>query len=122
VVGGLLARAVDMEPDWIAVSGTRWIDLSDVIACAAARKGLVAELPLGGRGGLDRTLAAALAVAGTPVDADGAAALLKTAFDVMVVAARTRSGLPAVRQIAATGLGSSGEWAAKVIYDASAKG
>jgi Flp pilus assembly CpaF family ATPase len=122
VVGGLLARAADMEPDWIAVSGTRWIDLPDVIACASARKGMVADLPLGGRGSLDRTLAAALAVAGAHVNPDMAASLLKTAFDVVVVAARTRSGVPAVRQIAATGLGANGEWAAKVVYDPSAKG
>jgi pilus assembly protein CpaF len=122
VVGRLLSRAVDMEPDWIVVTGSVWADVPDIVACTSGRRGVLVDLPLGGRGGLDRALMAALAVSGVIVDPAAAASVLKTAFDVVVVAARTRIGVPAIRQIAATGLGTSGEWSAKVVYDASARG
>jgi pilus assembly protein CpaF len=122
LVGRLLSRAVDMEPDWIAVSGAGWVDLPEIIACSAGRRGVIVDLPVGARGPVDASLASAMAVAGVDIDTIRAASLLKSAFDVVVAAARTRVGKPAVRQIAATGLGVSGEWAPKVVYDASGKG
>jgi len=122
VIGRLISRAADMEPDWIAVAGTGWVDLPDIVACSAGRRGMIVDLPLGIRGGVDGSFASAMAVSGVDVGALGAASMLKSAFDVVVAAARTRAGKPAVRQIAATGLGVNGEWAPKVVYDGGAKG
>jgi Flp pilus assembly CpaF family ATPase len=122
LVGRLISRAADMEPDWIVVSGACWMDLPDIFTTSVARRGTIVDLSLGARGGIDGALASAMAVAGVPVDQRGAAAMLKSAFDVVIAAARTRTGKPAVRQIAATGLGADGEWTPKVVFDGSAKG
>jgi pilus assembly protein CpaF len=113
----LLRRALDLEPEWIAVGGTPLADLPAVLAAAAGRLGIVAEIPLGAAGPLDRELAAVMAVAGAPVALPVAAGLLEAAFDLVVVLGRSDGGGPLVSRILAPALGERGAFAPKVLYD-----
>ncbi|MDD5305760.1 MAG: FHA domain-containing protein [Deltaproteobacteria bacterium] len=113
----LLRRALDLEPDWIAVGATPFADLPTILAAATGRPGIVAEIPLGAAGPLDREIAAVMAMAGAPLALPAAAGLLSAAFDLMVVLGRADSGGPLVSRILAPALDERGAFAPKVLYD-----
>jgi pilus assembly protein CpaF len=113
----LLRRALDLEPEWVAVGGTPAPDVPAVLAAASGRLGIVAELPLCAAGPLDRELAAIMAMAGAPVALPVAAGLLDAAFDLVVVLGRADSGGPLVSRVLAPALGEHGAFAPKVLYD-----
>jgi pilus assembly protein CpaF len=96
----LIPRAADRDPDWLVICGTRPGDLPAVLAQAAFRRGVVAELPIGGSDAGVVELAAALAAAGTPLGADEAGRLLSAGFDAVALVGRGPDGRPAVEKVA----------------------
>jgi len=115
-LGSLLPRAVDLNPEWIAACGAWWSDVPEVIACAAGRKGLVAELPLTGERPLDQELAAGLTAAGVAAWPEQAARLLVSAFDVIAVADVSAAGDPIVTRLIKPAVSGS-EWSPKIFCE-----
>ena len=115
-VGSLLPRAVDLHPDWIAACGAWWDDVPEVLACAAGRKGFIAELPLTAERGLDKELALGLTAAGLAVSAEHAAGLWINAFDYIVVAEVSAKGDPIVRRLLKPGM-MGAEWSPKIVCE-----
>ncbi|MCK9462920.1 MAG: FHA domain-containing protein [Proteobacteria bacterium] len=115
-LGSLLPRAVDLSPEWIAACGAWWDDVPELIACAAGRKGFVAELPLTAERALDHELASGLAAAGIAAWPEQAARLLVSAFDIIAVADVSAAGEPIVTKLIRPGLAGT-EWAPKVFCE-----
>jgi hypothetical protein len=115
-IGSLLPRAVDLHPAWIAACGAWWNDVPEVLACAAGRKGMIAELPLAAERGLDQELAAGLAAAGLAVTPAQAAGLLAAAFDTIAVADVSAEGRPVLRRLLKPAV-LGNEWSPKTLCE-----
>jgi pilus assembly protein CpaF len=115
-LGSLLPRAVDLNPEWIAAGGAWWNDVPEVIACAAGRKGLVAELPLTAERALDHELASGLCAAGVAAWPEQAARLLVSAFDIIAVADVSAAGDPVVTKLIKPAV-MGAEWSPKIFCE-----
>jgi len=115
-LGSLLPRAVDLNPEWIAAGGAWWDDVLEVIACAAGRKGLVAELPLTAERALDRELAAGLAAVGLAAGPEHTAGLLVSAFDLIAVADVSAAGDPILTKLIKPGVVGA-EWSPQILCE-----
>ena len=115
-LGSLLPRAVDLNPEWIAACGAWWNDVPEVFACAAGRKGFVAELPLTAERPLDQELAAGLGAAGVAAWPEQAARLLVSAFDIIAVADVSAAGDPVVTKLIKPAVAGS-EWSPKTFCE-----
>jgi hypothetical protein len=115
-LGSILPRAVDLNPEWIAACGAWWTDVPELLACAAGRKGLVAELPLTGERSLDHELAAGLTAAGVAAWPEQAARLLVSAFDIIAVADVSAAGDPIVTKLVKPGV-MGAEWSPKTFCE-----
>jgi pilus assembly protein CpaF len=115
-LGSLLPRAVDLNPPWIAAAGAWWEDVPELLACAAGRKGLIAELPLTAERSLDTELAAGLTAAGVATWPEQAARLLVSAFDVIAVADVSEAGDPIVTKLIRPGV-MGAEWSPKIFCE-----
>lgn len=114
-VHSLLSRATDLNPDWIVTRSVKWTDVPGLLACSAPRRGVIAELPLGGIGTLDRELMVGLLAAGISASVQTAGALLAAAFDIIIITGLSKHGEPIIEQILQTGK-TGGDWAPKVVY------
>jgi hypothetical protein len=76
-----------------------------------ARGAIIADLPLGGTGALDREFGAVMACAGVSSAPLSPQALLSASFDAIAVAPHSEAGGVGVRQILYPRLNAAGEWA-----------
>jgi hypothetical protein len=110
----------DAAPDWLLVSGTSWRHISSVLAAASSRLAIIAELPIGAMGRINRELSVALVSAGLSTTPAQAALFLNEAFDIIVVAdTLSDTGIPCVKTVLATALSDRGTWAPKTLYSRS---
>lgn len=111
-----LGTAVSMNPDWLGITGLPPSTIQDVLAAAAGRLRVVAELPLGGEGTLNRELAVSLGAAGLSVTPEQAAVFLTEAFDIVVVADCAREEIIHVKSVFSTAVSPSGSWSPHILF------
>ncbi|MCP4606667.1 MAG: FHA domain-containing protein [Proteobacteria bacterium] len=120
-IDSIVSQALGLEPTWLAVCGTRICDIPSVLSVAAGRLGVIAELPLGGIGQLERELSIAMTAAGSTVPSGEAAVLLEEAFDIIVIVDRKPNGAATVDKILACSVSEQGQWAPRILYDSATK-
>jgi type IV secretory pathway ATPase VirB11/archaellum biosynthesis ATPase len=113
----LVLSGVNLEPDWLIVSGTTWSDVPTVLNAAASRSGVIAELPLGAVGQLECELAAVMASSGASVSLDEVSLLIEEAFDIIVIVGRETGGGLAVEKILESGVSEQGHWSPRSLFD-----
>ena len=109
-------QACDIAPDWLLIAGISWRNLPEVLAAATSRLAVIAELPIGAVGRINRELSVCLISAGLSTTPGQAALFLDEAFDIIVVAGTLPSGLPCIQHIFASALSDRGSWAPRALY------
>lgn len=112
-----LRHTLSMSPDWLAITGLAGGFIPDVLAAAASRLSIAAELPLGGKGILSRELAVAMCASGLSVASSQAAIFLTEAFDVIAVSDCTHDETVYIKSILSTGLSERGSWSPRVLFN-----
>ncbi len=115
--GGALSQGLALEPGWLTVGGVSGRGVPEIISAATGRIGLIADLPLSALGPIDRELSVVMTSSGSPVSAGEAAALLEEAFDIIIIANRSRLGEVYIKEISASAV-SDGRWAPNALFDA----
>jgi pilus assembly protein CpaF len=113
----LLFHAAATDPRWLVASGVGWLDVPYVLAAAAQRLGVIADLPLGAVGHIDRELVVALGTSGVSLRPDQAAVLLEESFDIIAVVGRDTTGAIVVERVLACALSEKGGWAPQILFD-----
>jgi len=88
----------------------------EMISFAATRKGLLAEMPMGGINSLDKDLMTGLIAAQISVSAKKAASLLTSSFDMIIITDSSDAGEPFVKKIVKTGVMGE-EWSPKLVFE-----
>ncbi len=113
----VLSHALDYESNWLAISGTNNANIAQVLSAAASRLGVVAELPLGMTGALDRELLVACAAGGITVSPAAIGVMLESAFDMLIVIDRELGSPPTIKKIVSSAISDRGQWSPRVLFD-----
>jgi pilus assembly protein CpaF len=116
-IGALIPDAQGLESDWLIMSGTQLNDIPRVFVAAASRPGVIAELPLGGCGRIERELSLAMTAAGSTVSTIQSALLLQEAFDIIVVVGRHPNGAVLVKKVLSCAISDAGQWSPGVLFE-----
>lgn len=112
----LLFHALELEPDWLVISGGGWRDVPGVLSASSIRQGVIAEMPLAA-GQTDHGLAIAMTAAGAGISDRYATELLCAAFDIILTVRRQGGASAVVEKIASCGIGPDGSWQPKTLYE-----
>ncbi len=115
-LSSVISHAMGLEPDWLCVCGNGYRNVPDILSAAAGRLGVIAALPLGGVGQLERELTMAMAAAGSTIGVEEATLFLEEAFDIIVVAGRRADGTAVVEEILASAISKQGQWAPRPLF------
>ncbi|MCP4677962.1 MAG: FHA domain-containing protein [Deltaproteobacteria bacterium] len=115
-LSAVVSHAMGLEPDWLCVCGNSYRNVPDILSTAAGRLGVIAALPLGGVGQLERELTVTMAAAGSAVSVEDATLFLEESFDIIVVAGRGADGTAVVEEILACAVSKQGQWAPRTLF------
>ena len=111
-----IGEAAALGSDWLVLAGAQSPQLPQILAVAANRLAVIADLPLGGVGRLHRELAVSLTAGGISPTPAQTALYLHAAFDIIVVTDVNESGVPYVSSVMASGVTEKGAWSPRVLY------
>ncbi len=113
----LLFHALELEPDWLVVSGGGWRDVPGVLSASSTRQGVIAEMPLAAGSQTDHGLAVTMAAAGAGISDRHATELLCAAFDIILTVRRQGGSSAVVEKVSSCGVSTDGSWSPTALYE-----